>query len=77
MGAQAVSRAKSSLDSAVRVVFLILMGLVALVLTDSLFLLIFVPIVAWFLWRLNDRVREMERKLATPDEPSDDEPHKK
>ena len=47
----------------VRVTFLILMGLTAL-LFFGLFLAVFVPVVGWYIWRLNDRVAELEAKLG-------------
>jgi hypothetical protein len=55
----------------VRVTFLILMGLVALFF-NYLFLAVFVPVVGWFLWRLTDRVAELEAKLAPPGKKQDD-----
>ena len=56
----------------VRVTFLILMGLVALFF-NYLFLAVFVPVVGWFLWRLTDRVAELESKLAPPGKKRDDD----
>jgi ABC-type Co2+ transport system permease subunit len=55
----------------VRVTFLILMGLVALFF-NYLFLAVFVPVVGWYLWRLTDRVAELEAKLAPPGKKSDE-----
>ena len=55
----------------VRVTFLILMGLVAL-LFSYLFLAIFVPVAGWYLWRLSDRVAELEAKVSPPMKKPDD-----
>ena len=55
----------------VRVTFLILMGLVALFF-NYLFLAVFVPVVGWYIWRLTDRVAELEKKLAPPGMKPDD-----
>jgi ABC-type Co2+ transport system permease subunit len=55
----------------VRVTFLILMGLVALFF-NYLFLAVFVPVVGWYIWRLTDRVAELEAKLAPPGKKRDD-----
>jgi len=61
----AVSRPQGNASVIVRVTFLILMGLVAL-LFGGLFLAVFVPVAGWYLWRLTDRVNELEAKLAPP-----------
>ena len=60
-----MSRPQGNASVIVRVTFLILMGLVAL-LFGGLFLAVFVPVAGWYLWRLTDRVNELEAKLAPP-----------
>lgn len=67
-----MSKPQSSVNVVVRVTFLILMGLVAL-LFGEIFLAVFVPVIGWFLWRLTDRVAELEAKLAPPPEKKPDE----
>jgi hypothetical protein len=66
-----MSKSQTSSNVVVRVTFLILMGLVALFF-NYLFLAVFVPVVGWFLWRLTDRVAELEAKLAPPGKKQDD-----
>jgi len=66
-----MSKSQTSSNVVVRVTFLILMGLVALFF-NYLFLAVFVPVVGWFLWRLTDRVAELEAKLAPPVKKQDD-----
>ena len=68
----AVSRPQTSASVVIRVTFLILMGLVAL-LFGFLFLAVFVPVVGWFLWRLMDRVSELEARLAPPPQKKPDD----
>ena len=58
-----MSKPRGSMDVAVRVTFVILMGVLALFL-QLLFLAVFVAVVAWYLWRANDRIAALEKKLA-------------
>jgi len=67
----AVSKLQGNASVIVRVTFLILMGLVAL-LFGGLFLAVFVPVAGWYLWRLTDRVAELEAKLAPPPKKTDE-----
>jgi hypothetical protein len=46
-----------------RVTFLILLALLALE-VPGLLIIFFVPIVGWYLWRAQDRIAELEKKLA-------------
>lgn len=61
-----MSKTQANAGVVIRVTFLILMGLVAL-LFGFIFLAIFVPVVGWFIWRLNDKVAELEARLGAPD----------
>lgn len=61
-----MSKSQATASVVVRVTFLVLMGLVAL-LFGFIFMAIFVPVVGWFIWRLTDRVAELEAKLGAPD----------
>ena len=61
-----MSKPQANASVVIRVTFLILMGLVAL-LFGFIFLAIFVPVAGWYIWRLNDRVNELEAKLAPPE----------
>jgi hypothetical protein len=65
---QTVSRAQT-LNSVVQGVIIVFAGLLAVVLTGSLFMLVFVPIVVYYLWRLNDKNRELERRVAALEKP--------
>ncbi|MDA4125853.1 MAG: hypothetical protein OK452_01430 [Thaumarchaeota archaeon] len=73
-----MSKPKSSrgaLETAVRVVFLILMGFIGLVFTQNFFALFFVPIIGWFVWSTRDKASDLERRVAAlekPDEPKRD-----
>ena len=69
-----MSKPRTSLDSAVRVVFVILMGFIALVLTGELFMLIFVPIIVWYLWAARDKTIELEKRLAALEGPEAKKP---
>ncbi len=60
-----MSKTRANASVIIRVTFLILMGLVAL-LFGFIFLATFVPVVGWFIWRLMDRVSELEARLAPP-----------
>ncbi len=60
---KASPRPRGALDSSVRIVFVILLAVLTLALS-ILFLIFFVPIVAYYLWQLLDRTKELERKVA-------------
>lgn len=51
------------LGMATRLAFLILVGLVALG-EPVLAIVFFIPIAGWFLWRDQDRIAELEKKVA-------------
>ena len=59
----------NTMSTAVKIVFLVLMGLVVLT-VPVLFLVFFVPIVGWFLWSNHDRVTELEKRLAALENPT-------
>jgi len=61
----AMSKPQTSANVVVRVTFLILMGLVALLFYPFAPAVI-VPVMGWFIWRQHDRVAELEAKLAPP-----------
>ena len=48
----------------VRIVFLVLVGLIALE-EPVLVLIFFVPVVGWLIWRDQDRIAELEKQLAS------------
>ena len=69
-----MSKPARKLDSSFRIVFVVLLG--ALTLTLSvLFLIFFVPIVAYYLWQLLDRTRDLERRLRALEGPSEESKH--
>jgi nicotinamide riboside transporter PnuC len=63
----------SFLDTAVKVVFLLLMAFVVLV-EPVLFLVFFVPIVGWFVWSAHSKTAELEKRLAALEKPWDQKP---
>ena len=69
-----MSKPKSSsgtLETAVKVVFLILMGFIGLVFTQNFFTLFFVPIIGWFVWSTRDKVSDLERRLTALEKPAE------
>jgi hypothetical protein len=64
---QAMSKAVTiRVDLFVRLLFLVLIAFLYIIPGVSfLVLLFFIPIVAWVLWRDSDRIKELEKKLAT------------
>jgi hypothetical protein len=77
--ARAVSKPKSSrgiLETAVKVVFLALLVLIAIAIPSFLVLIFFVPIVTGYLWSLHDKTVKLEQRLAaleTPVQPKSEE----
>lgn len=61
-----MSKPQASANVVIRVTFLILMGLIAL-LYYPFAPAIIVPVFGWLIWRLNDRVKELEARLSAPD----------
>ncbi len=70
---RAVSKPKSSptLEMAVRVVFLALLVLIALVVPSSFVLIFFVPVVVWYIWKLRDKTTKLEQRIAALEKPSE------
>ena len=66
-----MSKPQANASVVIRVTFLILMGLVAF-LFGFIFMAIFVPVVGWFIWSLNDRINELEARLAPPPKKTDE-----
>ncbi len=58
-----MSRPQGTLEIAVRVVFVVLLGFLVLA-QPVLFLIFFVPIAAWLIWRIHDKNAELEKRLA-------------
>jgi nicotinamide riboside transporter PnuC len=56
------------LETAVMVVFLVLMGFLSAAFT-VLFLLFFVPVAGWFIWKANGRTKELEQRLSKLEKP--------
>lgn len=67
----AVSRPQTSASVVIRVTFLIMMGLVALLFYPFAPAVI-VPLAGWYIWRLNDRIKELEARLAPPPKKADE-----
>jgi len=62
--------AKSTLETATQWVVLALLVFLALVF-GLLFLAVFAPIVAYFLFRYSDRIKDLEARLAKYEKPKD------
>lgn len=65
---QGLSKTGSRVNTVSRIVFLVLMGLIALT-EPVLVLIFFVPIVGWLVWRDQDRIAALERRLAALEGP--------
>jgi 4-amino-4-deoxy-L-arabinose transferase-like glycosyltransferase len=63
-----VSKPRPSINSITRLIFLVLVGLIALS-EPILILAVLVPVVGWVLWRNQDRIGELERRLAALERP--------
>lgn len=59
-----MSKPRGILESLAQVFVLIFVGFVGFVFTQSLFMLFFVPLVLYYVWRNYDRTRELERRLS-------------
>ena len=49
----------------------------AVLLSPVLFLIFFVPVVGWFLWRDQDRIMQLEKKVEALENPYGKKPDKK
>ncbi len=68
-----MSKQSPGLQMTIRIVFLVLMGVITLYL-QLLFLIIFVPVIGWYVWRLVDRNAELEKRVAALEGKKPDEP---
>ena len=59
-----MSKPRGTLESLAQAFILIFIGFVGFVFTQSLFMLFFVPLVLYYVWRNYDRTRELERRLS-------------
>jgi 4-amino-4-deoxy-L-arabinose transferase-like glycosyltransferase len=64
-----MSKPQTNASVIIRVTFLILMGLVAL-LFGFIFLAVFVPVAGWYIWQLNDKNKLLEARIAALEGPS-------
>jgi 4-amino-4-deoxy-L-arabinose transferase-like glycosyltransferase len=58
-----LSKRGTSVNAITRIIFLVLLGLIALS-EPILVLIFFVPIVGWLIWRDQDRISQLEKRLA-------------
>lgn len=58
-----MSKATGTLNSVIKVVFVLLLGLLTLSL-QLLLLIIFVPVATWYIWRLSERNAILEKRVA-------------
>jgi 4-amino-4-deoxy-L-arabinose transferase-like glycosyltransferase len=63
-----LSKSSRIWGTAVRVVFLVLIALIALT-EPVLVLIFFIPIVGWLVWRDQDRIATLEKRLAALEKP--------
>ena len=59
-----MSKPRGTLESLAQAFGLIFIGFLGFVFTQSLFMLFFVPLVLYYVWRNYDRTRELERRLS-------------
>ena len=71
-----MSRTSGSFSTAIRILFLILLAFLVLG-EPVLFLIFFVPIIGWFLWRDQDRITQLEKRLDALQNPSGKKPDEK
>ncbi len=65
-----MSKTVVRLDIIIRVVFVVLLAFLLLFPGINYFvLLFFVPIATWYVWRLQDRTRDLERRIASLEGP--------
>jgi cytochrome c-type biogenesis protein CcmH/NrfG len=67
-----LTKPRSILEQLAEAAILIFAGLAAFAFTQSIFMLFFVPIVAYFVWALYDKVRELERRLSAMEKPPEE-----
>ena len=69
---QALSKpANQAMATVVRVVLLVLLALLLLSPGASpLVLIVIIPVMVWLIWRDQDRIAELEKRLAAPEKPA-------
>jgi flagellar biogenesis protein FliO len=58
-----MSKPRGSMDTIVRITFVILMGVLALFL-QLIFIAVFVAVVSWYIWKLSDQNRTLEARIS-------------
>ena len=58
-----MKKSSGGLETFAMVILLALFGFIGLIITN-LVMLFFLPIVGWYVWRLNQRARELEKRVA-------------
>jgi hypothetical protein len=69
-----LSKPARRLDLAVRVVFFVLLAVLVLGGLGAYVILFFIPIFGWFVWRDQDRIRQLEKRLAELERPTGQKP---
>ena len=69
-----MSKPMTTLDITVRVVFLALIAFLTLTGIVIFVLLVFIPVITWYVWRLLDRTKELEARLSALEGPSGKKP---
>jgi len=64
-----MTKPSNNLSNAIRIVFVILLGFLSL--ASWLFLIFFVPVVAWYIWGLSDKNRDLERRIVALENPAE------
>jgi len=61
-------QARKGLTTAVRIVFLVLLAFLAISLPGIL-IIVFVPVIGWYIWSLLDKNAELEKRIAALEKP--------
>ena len=62
-----MSKPQGNAGVVIRVTFLILIGLLMLTGFAIFVLIVFVPVMGWYIWKQQDRIRDLEARLAALD----------
>ncbi len=62
-----MNRPQTNMNVVVRVTFLILLAFLMLTGFAVFVLIVFVPVMGWYIWRQQDRIRDLEARLAALD----------
>ena len=62
-----MSKPQGNAGVVIRVTFLILIGLLMLTGFAIFVLIVFVPVMGWYIWKQQDRIRDLESRLAALD----------